>query len=279
MPLNKIFCNLYIDDELGIEAYIYRGAAKRFPSHFHKYYEVGFIEHGDRLITCQSMEYKAVSGDIILFNPDDKHSCEAVMDDYLDYRCIHISTQLLSDILKESYADKLLSPFPPVIYNNETLYGLLKDLHQMILDGKQGIEKEEQFLLFLHELFNLTPTLQQSITEERGITDVIKTVSDFMEKHFTQNITLDLLCEISGFSKYYFIRSFTQIMGISPYCYITALRVKRAQELLQTDMSLSDIALELGYSHQSHFSNAFKNTVGMTPKQYGDIYKLNGTGK
>ena len=50
--MKKIFCNLYIDDELGIEAYIYRGNAKKIPNHFHEYYEIGFIEYGARLVTC-----------------------------------------------------------------------------------------------------------------------------------------------------------------------------------------------------------------------------------
>lgn len=270
--MKKIFCNLYIDDELGIEAYIYRGNAKKIPNHFHEYYEIGFIEYGARLVTCQSKEYKAISGDIVLFNPDDKHSCEAEIDDYLDYRCIHIPSTTLGNILQEHYGEKTLPHFPSVIYNNETLYCLLKDLHQMILSGKRGIEKEEHFLLLLHELITNTSTFKKLEKEVDATSDSISEVCNFIETHFLQEITLDMLCKIAGFSKYYFIRSFTQVKGISPYSYISALRIKRAQELLQTNMPLCEIALELGYSHQSHFTNAFKKTVGMTPKQYADIY-------
>lgn len=270
--MKKVFCNLYIDDDLGIEAYIYRGNTKKIPNHFHEYYEIGFIEYGARLVTCQSKEYKAISGDIVLFNPDDKHSCEAEIDDYLDYRCIHIPISFLTNILYEYHGNKTLPHFPPVIYNDETLYCLLKDLHQMILSGKNGIEKEEHFLLFLHELLAKTSTFKE-LEKEVGVTsDGISNACTFIEQHFFQDITLDMLCKIAGFSKFHFIRSFTQVKGISPYSYISALRIKRAQELLQTDRPLCEIALELGYSHQSHFTNTFKKTVGMTPKQYADIY-------
>ena len=109
--------------------------------------------------------------------------------------------------------------------------------------------------------------------EETVISEAIETVCDFIQKQFLNDISLNMMCDMSGFSKYYFIRSFTQIKGISPYCYISALRINRAKELLKTNQSLCDIALQLGYSHQSHFSNAFKKVVGMTPKQYADIYK------
>ena len=91
----RAFCNLYMDDELGIEAYVYNGNAKCIPNHFHRYYEIGFIEIGNRLITCQSVQYKASSGDIVIFNPADNHSCQAQEDEYLDYRCIHIPPSLL----------------------------------------------------------------------------------------------------------------------------------------------------------------------------------------
>lgn len=270
--MKTVYCNLYIDDELGVEAYIYRGNTKKIPNHFHEYYEIGFIEQGTRLITCQSKEYKVMAGDIVLFNPDDKHSCEADTDDYLDYRCIHVPSTILEGILQEYYGVKTLPCFPSAFYNNDTLYCLLKDLHQMILCEKKGLEKEEHLLLFLHELLINVSSFGVPKKEVSVTSDAVSEACDFIERHFSQDISLDMLCEIAGFSKYHFIRSFTQIKGISPYSYISALRVKRAQELLRANMPLCEIALELGYSHQSHFTNAFKKTVGMTPKQYADIY-------
>ena len=269
----RAFCNLYMDDELGIEAYVYNGNAKCIPNHFHRYYEIGFIEIGNRLITCQSVQYKAASGDIVIFNPADNHSCQAQADEYLDYRCIHIPTSLLCNIL-DIYCDTntYLHFSSPVIYGNKALLTLLKDLHQMILDGRCGIEKEEQLVLFLHELVNRSYPERSVPKTATAISDAIETVCNFIQTQFLSDISLEMMCEISGFSKYYFIRSFTQLKGVSPYCYISALRINHAKELLKTKQPLSDIALQLGYSHQSHFSNAFKRVVGMTPKQYADLY-------
>lgn len=272
--MKKAFCNLYMDDELGIEAYVYKGNVKCFPNHFHQYYEIGFIENGNRLVTCQSAQYKASSGDIVIFNPADNHSCQAQEDEYLDYRCIHIPTSLLQNTFSECFGINTSLHFSsPVIYGNDILLALLRDLHQMIVNGDHGIEKEEQFILFIHELANGSYPDYFPPKAETVISDVIENVCDFIQTQFSNDITLKMMCDMSGFSKYYFIRSFTQSKGVSPYCYISALRINRAKELLKTKQPLSDIALQLGYSHQSHFSNAFKKVVGMTPKQYADIYK------
>lgn len=220
--MKKVFCNLYMDNELGIEVYVYRGNVKCIPNHFHEYYEIGFIETGNRLVTCQSVQYKASSGDVVIFNPTDNHSCEAQGDEYLDYRCIHISSSLLCNILGESFTTNVPLRFlSPVIYNNDTLLTLFKDLLQMILDGRHGMEKEEQFLLFVHELVSDNYPNKFIEKEETVISEAIETVCDFIQKQFLNDISLNMMCDMSGFSKYYFIRSFTQIKGISPYCYIT----------------------------------------------------------
>ncbi|MFA7068720.1 MAG: AraC family ligand binding domain-containing protein [Acidaminococcaceae bacterium] len=59
------------DDELGIEAYRFKGIMQKFPNHFHEYYVVGFIESGRRYLSCKNKEYVIGTGDILLFNPGD----------------------------------------------------------------------------------------------------------------------------------------------------------------------------------------------------------------
>jgi AraC family transcriptional regulator len=58
---------------------------------------------------------------------------------------------------------------------------------------------------------------------------------------------------------------------MSPWQYVQARRVKRAQQLLaDRKTSLAEIALSLGFSSQSHFTNVFREAVGVTPKAYRD---------
>ena len=74
------------DDELRIEAYRFEGIVQPFPNHFHEYYVIGFIEDGERCLSCKGQEYVTTKGNIILFNPGDNHGCVQNDGGTLDYR-------------------------------------------------------------------------------------------------------------------------------------------------------------------------------------------------
>ena len=57
------------DDELRMEAYRFEGIVQPFPSHFHEHYVIGFVENGERVLSCRDREYAIEEGSIVLFNP------------------------------------------------------------------------------------------------------------------------------------------------------------------------------------------------------------------
>ncbi|MGF1568848.1 MAG: helix-turn-helix transcriptional regulator [Nodosilinea sp.] len=66
----------------------------------------------------------------------------------------------------------------------------------------------------------------------------------------------------------YFASLFKQGMGISPHQYVIQQRVERAKIILvKTNLEIADIALQVGFSSQSHLTQRFKRITGMTPKQ------------
>ncbi|MNP72972.1 putative response regulatory protein [compost metagenome] len=73
-------------------------------------------------------------------------------------------------------------------------------------------------------------------------------------------------------SKYHFLRSFTRSMGITPYCYLQAVRIGRAKQLLEQGLSPADTAQQTGFGDQSHFTHTFKKLIGLTPGQYARIF-------
>ena len=91
----------------------------------------------------------------------------------------------------------------------------------------------------------------------------------YIEENLKSKITLDELSTHVNLSKYYFIRLFQRIMGITPYLYIQTARINRAKELLaSTDKPISCIAEAVGYSSCTRFSRAFFETTGVTPSQF-----------
>lgn len=90
-----------------------------------------------------------------------------------------------------------------------------------------------------------------------------------IERHYTDPITLDELIEISGMSRRNFIRSFEATMGAPPIKYLIQLRVRRACELLrQSDDSITNIAMTVGFSDSNYFSRQFRTIVGSSPREF-----------
>jgi len=90
----------------------------------------------------------------------------------------------------------------------------------------------------------------------------------FIEKNFDHPITLDTICKEACLSKFYLIRSFKKLYGITPYQHLTFLRIKRAKELLQTSLPITTVCYQLGFDSPTSFSGLFKKIAGKTPVEF-----------
>jgi len=93
-------------------------------------------------------------------------------------------------------------------------------------------------------------------------------VSKYIAEHLTDKITTDALAKIAGLSLGHFNRAFRQTTGRSPHRYVLERRIASARLLLcQTTRALADIALDVGFADQSHFSRTYAAITGETPSQ------------
>jgi len=94
----------------------------------------------------------------------------------------------------------------------------------------------------------------------------LRRVREYIDEHLTENLPTEVLARIAELSLGHFNRAFQQSTGDSPHHYIIAHRVARAKELLvQTSRALADIALEVGFADQSHFTRTYVAITGETP--------------
>lgn len=113
------------DPELKVEAYHFQGIMQKFPNHFHEYYVIGFIEKGQRFLSCKNKEYIIEPGDLLLFNPHDNHTCEQIDGKTLDYRCINIQPENMSKAIFEITGKEHLPYFTPqVVFHSELVAAL-----------------------------------------------------------------------------------------------------------------------------------------------------------
>ncbi|MFJ7728617.1 AraC family transcriptional regulator [Neobacillus sp. NPDC097160] len=91
----------------------------------------------------------------------------------------------------------------------------------------------------------------------------------FIHQNYNQKLGLNTLAQIENYNPTYYLEWFYKNTGKTPYQYITEIRVKKAKELLeQTDLSHLEIAIQIGFEHQSSFTRVFKKIEGITPSLY-----------
>jgi AraC family transcriptional regulator len=96
-----------------------------------------------------------------------------------------------------------------------------------------------------------------------------KRVIELIETRLAENISLDELADAAGMSPFHFARRFKADFGIAPYAYVIRARVSKAQEMLRhRKVAQKVIALECGFSDQSHFCRTFRKIVGISPTDY-----------
>lgn len=114
------------------------------------------------------------------------------------------------------------------------------------------------------------PTLTPAITpENRRLTHAQQQyVIDYIHTHLDQDLSLVEIAKVININPTYFASLFKRAIGISPHQYVIQQRVERAKVMLsKTDLAIADIALQVGFSSQSHLTQQFKRCTGMTPKQ------------
>ena len=262
------------DPELMVEAYQFQGVMQAFPNHFHEHYVIGFIERGRRNLKVRGTCHLTAPGDLLLFNPGENHACEAHDDQPLDYRCINIEPAVMAKAARELFGDDRQIVFgQPIVFHSE-LIEELRELHGLILRGERGVRKEERFYFLLEQL--LRDYAAQAASElGEPLRAEVQIVCDYLAAHAEEQISLDALGELAGLSKYHLLRAFTKETGITPYSYLETIRIDRAKSLLRQGATPLEAALSAGFSDQSHFSNAFKRFIGLTPGQYRRVFAEN----
>jgi AraC-like DNA-binding protein len=115
----------------------------------------------------------------------------------------------------------------------------------------------------------LTTTTSTTEFKHKGLTHTqLQQVLDYIQTHLDRDLSLAELAETLNLSPTYFATAFKQAIGVSPHQYVIQQRVGRAKLMLKkTDLAISDMALQVGFSSQSHLNQQFKRLTGMTPKQ------------
>ena len=94
-------------------------------------------------------------------------------------------------------------------------------------------------------------------------------VKNYLDQHYAEQISLQQISEELRVSWSYLSHVFKALTGYSPFQYVLHRRIGEAQTLLlETDLSIQEIAFQVGYQTQSYFTQRFSKLVGVSPMRY-----------
>jgi len=148
-----------------------------------------------------------------------------------------------------------------------------QDIHKLILTMKEELLAQRPYYairvnLLLNETILLLGRLANEPAPDNKPEKLVY-ARRFIDENFTQSINLHTLAELSGYSMDHFRHLFKEQTGLPPAQYIIRRRLEAARRMLQdSELSVSAIGMECGFSTTSQFIELFKRAYGRTPLQY-----------
>ncbi|BBB59808.1 hypothetical protein UNDKW_1535 [Undibacterium sp. KW1] len=141
---------------------------------------------------------------------------------------------------------------------------LQKDKDALLLQEKAGLFLQRGLALANEKSSKVktsSPYAQDKVLHGR--------ILDYIEDQLDTALNLEELATMANMPLLRFLRSFAHATGTTPHAYITERRLQRARLLiLDSNLSIADIAADCGFAHQSHLGSAFKSRLGLSPQQY-----------
>ena len=111
-------------------------------------------------------------------------------------------------------------------------------------------------------------------TKQKEYLEKFVSITDYIKQHCNEDISLDDIAEMSGFSKYHFSRLFREFTGTSYYKYLNQKRIEFAEQLLlDPEVNITEAAVRSGFNSISAFIRMFKQIKGCTPTEFRSMHR------
>ncbi len=239
-----------------------------FPRHSHNYYVIAVVEQGVQGFQFNNQRYTTPPGGFIFLNPGEAHTGEPVDAQGYRYRAMYPEEEHIRTLAAhlQLSGQGPLRFFAPRGEHSGLAHRFLR-MHRALSMGIDALQAETLY----------TETLAEIVARFAGAApappgglprQAVRKAQDYIQAHLDQSFSLDSLAAHVNLSRYHLLRVFRQQVGLPPHSYLAALRVRRAQELIARGQPLAQVAVDVGFSSQSHLSQQFKRILGVTPGVY-----------
>ncbi len=236
--------------------------------HVHEYCEILYVLSGYGKIDIEGVIYPLKTGDLVVISPGMHHHEMGSSDTKMNLVFLAVENFSVQELPK----NHLIAPhMPPVISGKDYHYKIesyftdiiSESADHILLSGAMKKSLASALLILILRLYHSREARSADRKEE------CRRIKDYIDKNYTSPITLDSLSEQIYISKYYLSHIFKSQTGTSPIKYLISKRMDKAAQLLtDTDLSIRDIALRVGYDDPVYFSQMFKKMMNASPAAY-----------
>ncbi|HLG13160.1 MAG TPA: AraC family transcriptional regulator [Blastocatellia bacterium] len=250
------------------------GSGCEFAPHSHAAFTVTSVLEGCMQVTIGPRVFDVSAGETALTGIGETHAARSAGVEFLSIR---ISPAAVGELAAEIGMTRATAEitFRECAVRDEALIGVARSIAGEIASGRAGhLEMidalvRQTIIHLLRSHLTVRKSARIELSRAGPVDRRLRRALEFMHDNFAEDLGLEEIAASAYLSEYHFARLFKQVTGMTPHVYLANLRLERARKLLvESEMSVGEVAASVGYQSQSHFTKVFKSMVGLTPRAY-----------
>lgn len=244
--------------------------------HLHNFYEFLLFKSGNASYIVENSIYQIREGDLLITRPDEIHTISFNSDAVYERHFIQISPEYL----KDEGIDLLymINQRPPGTMNRISAdivksYGL--DEYFSLVEQYVVNRVPESDILIKSYIIQMLVKINSALREYRDLfletsftNKRVTAVKKYIDEHFNENISLEMLCEKFFISKYHLCRTFKSYTSLPVKEYINTRRITMAKQMIFEGHSLTEVCYKCGFKDYSVFYKTFKKFTDKSPRDF-----------
>lgn len=266
--------------EDGFRMAVYSEKTYGAPLHYHDEYGIFYLAEGKMKFGIAGDDYEISAGDIIFIEPGTPYyALRTDEGDSFHYYAVLFHAELLgakNDPCRRFFSDCRVNRF--LVMSDEFPTLLLK-MRQWFVDpffGSEILSKTALFNIIAH-IVNTGQFMRLSeLSNMKIASETVDCVIKHIEAHYREHISIDDILKQISYSRSHLLRVFKEHTGMSIMDYLNKFRIEKAcLELIYTDKSVTEIALDNGYNTVQYFTRMFRRVIGTPPGAYRRLSRSN----
>lgn len=237
-----------------------------FSRHYHLDFHIGLITGGQQKFHYKGASHHVGEGQLVIMPPDELHDGKSMLESGYQTRVFALDPEWFSDLAQLKQPSDLLH-FKQLIISDQKVFQPLSQLHLLLTDNNiSQLAKDCLPYEGFERLFRHYGSLEQKRAVPLG-NQSMATLKEYLLDNLDQPVRLEQLSQLCELSPTQFQRHFKAKVGLTPYAWLSRLRMEQGMKLLKSGVSGTEVAYQVGFYDQAHFSKAFKSTFGVNPSQ------------